>query len=136
MMSFCFTRWARRVTDDRSMVSAKAGWIALHRKLLESAEWRTSTPQHRAVLIGVLLMTNHKKTRYHDAERNRHIVVERGQLLTTISKIAEQSRVSKSSVVRALEKFGERGTGFWKVEPHRNFSIITIKNYDLYQAGS
>lgn len=117
------------------MASAKAGWIALHRKLLESSEWKTSTPQHRAVLIGVLLMTNHKKTKHLDEESGRRIVVERGQLLTTISKIAAVCHVSKSSVVRALEKFGERGTGFWKVEPHRSFSIITIKNYELYQSG-
>ena len=117
------------------MVSAKAGWIALHRKLLESAEWKTSTPQHRAVLIGVLLMSSHKRTKYHDPERDCTIIVERGQLLTTVSKLAKVCRVSKSSAVRALEKFGERGTGFWKVKPHRNFSIITIKNYALYQAS-
>lgn len=117
------------------MASSTVGWIALHRKLLESTEWSTSTPQHRAVLIGVLLMTNHKRAKHLDAESGRRIVVERGQLLTTISKITEQCHVSKSSVVRALEKFGERGTRFWKVEPHRNFSIITIKNYDLYQSS-
>lgn len=117
------------------MASAKAGWIALHRKLLESTEWSTSTPQHRAVLIGVLLMTNHKRTKHLYAESGRRIFVERGQLLTTVSKLAGVCRVSKSSVVRALEKFGERGSRFWKVEPHRNFSIITIKNYELYQSG-
>lgn len=99
------------------------GWITLHRKL-QDWEWYTS-PNHVFFLIHLLLKANHKdgKWRGHSYKR--------GDVLTSLSKLQDETGLSKQNIrtiLKNLDKTGEINT-----LPNTKLTHISICKYDIYQ---
>lgn len=99
-------------------------WIKLHRKILK---WRWShDPIVFRVWVQLLLEAN-----FRDGHFER-IEVKRGQLVFGRNKLAEEIGISIQQLRTALKKLED--TGEIIVKSTNRFSVLTIVNYDEYQA--
>lgn len=99
------------------------GWIKLHRKFL-NWEW-IDMPEMVKLFIYLLMEANHEEKQWHGQ------TIARGQLVTSIDKIAEDNHYSVQKIrtcLRRLEKTGE----IIKKSTNK-FTTITISNYGNYQ---
>ena len=105
------------------------GWIKLHRQIQDNIIWQEK-PFHKALAwIDLLLLANHKDKKV--LIDNEVVIIERGQLHTSILKLADRwgwNRKTVSSFLNLLEneemitqKRTARGT------------TLTIVNYGFYQ---
>lgn len=101
-----------------------SGWIKLHRKLTEW-EWYDDPIVWR-VYSHLLLTVNYKPSRY------------RGHELPVGSRVfgrfayAEEVGLSEGQVRRAIDKL--KSTGEVTIKPTNKFSIISVTNWEIYQA--
>lgn len=99
------------------------GWIQLHRQLL-NWEWYNHIPT-KVLFIHCLLRANHTDSNWRGQK------VKRGQFITSISNLSNETGLSEKQIRNALknlEKTGEVGK-----QSTRQNSIITIVSYDNYQ---
>lgn len=99
------------------------GWISLYRKFLEW-EWY-DYPTVKIIFLHCLLSANHKNIKWRD------IVIKRGQLVTSYEKLASLNGLTVQQVRTALEKL--QATNEITYQSTSQYSIITVKNYNLYQ---
>ena len=99
------------------------GWISLYRKFLEW-EWY-DYPTVKIIFLHCLLSANHKNIKWRD------IVIKRGQLVTSYEKLATLNGLTVQQVRTALEKL--QSTHEITYQSTNQYSIITVKNYNLYQ---
>ena len=101
----------------------KSGYIALHRKLLEW-EWFADGPVLR-LFIYLLLRANHKPQSWRGLE------IKRGQLVSGIYRLAEDTGLSVQETRTALKKLKKSGN----LTSHatNRFTIYTIEKYSDYQ---
>ena len=99
------------------------GWIKLYRKITEW-EWYT-VPSMAHLFIHLLLMANQKDKRW------KGILIKRGQLVTSILTLAEETGLSRNTVRRTLAKLAKSG----EVTRHvtNQYSLITVSRYEYYQ---
>ena len=103
------------------------GWIKLHRKLLDNPLAKKAN--YLAVWVYLLLNANHADNDI--IINNQRTTIRRGQLLTSIAKIADYFGMSKSTVSYILDYFVfER---MIERSSTANYTIISIQNYDRYQ---
>lgn len=89
-------------------------------------EWYSDT-NTKVVFIHLLLSANYK-------DRNwQGIVVKRGQKITSIKKLADELNISERNVRTAIKHL--KATGEVTSTSTSKFTVISIKNYDLYQAS-
>lgn len=100
------------------------GWIKLHRKTLEW-EWYSDLPA-RVLFFHLLLRANFKETKW----RGRPIG--RGQVLTSIRKLASETGLSVKQIRVALGKL--EATHELTQEATHKCSIITLCKYGTYQS--
>lgn len=106
------------------------GWIKLHRKLQECWIWLEKDPfDKRSAWVDLLLTANHsdKKILFN----GELITVKRGQILTSIRKLAERWKWSYDKTSRFL-KLIESG-GMLRKESDNCRTLLTIENYEVYQ---
>lgn len=101
----------------------KEGWISLYRKFLDW-QWY-DYPTVKIVFLHCLLSANHKPTKWRD------LTIKRGQLITSYEKLAAHNGLSIQQVRTAIEKL--QSTNEITYQSTSRYSIITIKNYNLYQ---
>ena len=101
----------------------KEGWISLYRKFLEW-EWY-DYPTVKIIFLHCLLSANHKTKKWRD------ISIKRGQFVTRYEKLATLNGLTIQQVRTALEKLAS--TQEITYQSTRQYSIITVKNYNLYQ---
>lgn len=99
------------------------GWICLHRKLLN---WQWYSDINVKVLFIHLLL----KANYEDKVW-KNIVIKRGQLVTSISKLAEETRQTIRQTRVALDKL--KMTNEITIKTTNKYTLVTIENYDNYQ---
>ena len=99
------------------------GFIVLHRSIL-SWEWYDDVNTTR-VFIHCLLKANHTPRKWHG-----HLI-ERGQFITSLAKLAKETRLSVRELRTALNHL--KMTNEVTIKPTNRFSIITIVNWDKYQ---
>ena len=99
------------------------GYIKLHRKLTKW-EWYHNANTFR-VFIHLLLTANYEPRRFEGRTR------ERGQRVTSISKLSKELKVSVQSIRTALNHL--KSTGELTIETTPKYTIITINNYISYQ---
>lgn len=99
------------------------GYIKLHRKLTKW-EWYHNANTFR-VFIHLLLTANYERRRFEG------MVIERGQRVTSISKLSKELKISAKAVRVALNHLTE--TNEVTCKGTARFTVITINNYDLYQ---
>ena len=100
-----------------------SGWIKLHRKLIDW-EWYNDVNTTR-VFLHLLLVANHKDNKW------RGINIKRGQKLTSISALADETNLSIKNIRTSIKRL--KATN--EVASHSNaqHTVFTMINYDLYQ---
>ena len=101
------------------------GWIRIHRDIL-GWEWYDDEKMFK-LFITLILLANHESTRWHG------INIERGQLITSIEKLALQTKCSVQQVRTMINRL--KSTSEITSKSTNKFTIITICNYDKYQYG-
>ncbi len=109
------------------------GWIKLHRILLEDALWQCLNPEHKVVMITLLLMVNHEENEW--IWKGEKFKVQPGQKITSIKSIKENCQHISDQNIRSalslLKKFG-----FLTSEPTNKGRLITICNWSKYQENN
>ena len=99
------------------------GYINLYRQFLEW-EWYDDANTMR-LFIHCLLLANYKNKKW------RGKTIERGQFITSQPKLANSLKLSIMQIRNSLNKL--KTTGEITVSTTADYSIITVKNYNLYQ---
>lgn len=111
----------------------KNGFICLHRQLLESHIWQSSTLEQRVILITLLLMVNYKAKSWE--WKGKPFTCQPGQKITSVKSIQEKCGsleiFTRDKVRTALKKF-ERAE-FLTTETTNTGMLITIVNWQKYQ---
>ena len=107
------------------------GWIKLHRELLKKPIWTESTHVQRTILITLLLMVNHKPTKW--LWKGQLYQCQAGQMITSLKSIKETCGfgVSIQNIRTALDLFSR--LEFLTNESTKANRLITIVNYKTYQ---
>jgi len=107
-----------------------SGWVRLYRKLLDDPVWTFASAEHKAVLVTILLLANHETRQW--IWRGQKFETKPGQLITSLSSLAEKAGVSIQNVRSALSKL-EKTHLFLTNESTKSGRLISIRNWDNYQ---
>lgn len=99
------------------------GFITLHRKIVDW-EWYSDANVFR-VFTHLILTANWEPKKWQG------ILVERGQKITSIQHIAEETGLTPQSVRTTIKKL--KSTGELTSKSTNKYTVITLTNYDFYQ---
>lgn len=99
------------------------GFITLDKKITEW-EWYRSVNE-KAVFIHLLITCNYEDKKWRDIE------VKRGQIITSYSKLSQQTGLSVQTIRSTLANMQK--TGELTCKSTNRFTLITICKYDDYQ---
>lgn len=109
------------------MSKSNQGWIKLHRKIIDN--WIWEDPEKLRAWIDILLMVNHEEKQI---PFNGHVInIERGQKLTSITKLADRWKWSRNMTWRFIRTLIE--AGMVTAIRTRSGTLLTVVNYDVYQ---
>jgi hypothetical protein len=111
-----------------------AGWVALHRKIMEGEYWLSEPFTRAQAWIDLILLANHKQG--YIRKRGIPIEVQRGQVGYSEETLALRWRWSREKIRRFLKELKSSGS-IMRIPAHQNSklsNLISITNYDLYQA--
>lgn len=100
-----------------------SGFIALHRKIIDW-EWYNDVNTTR-VFIHLLMTANHKNKNW------RGIVIKRSQIVTSRSKLAEETGLTEQQVRTSLNRL--KSTSNITSTSTSKYTVITVCNYGTYQ---
>lgn len=103
----------------------------MHRSIEDKAIWKCSSPEHRSVLITILLNVNHEASEW--IWKGEKFTCKPGQMITSLSSLAKKSGVSVKNVRTALSKFEK--LGFLANESAKTGRLITVVNWEFYQSN-
>ncbi|MFA7020752.1 MAG: hypothetical protein WC215_04285 [Bacilli bacterium] len=104
----------------------ESGYIRLYRSLL-SWEWYTDT-NTKAVFLHLILTANWEPKKW------RGITIERGQRVYSRTSLSRELKMSERSIRTSLNHLISTGEVTNQTTPQ--YSIVTIKNYELYQQAT
>ena len=107
------------------------GWIKLHRQIQSCDIWTGDEPfDRRSAWIDLLLMANHtdKMTIFE----GKAVQVQRGQILTSVRKLAERWHWGKDRVLHYLHLLEALSMVDRDADTHR--TLLTIVNYSKFQS--
>lgn len=99
------------------------GWIKLHRKMVEW-EWYNDN-NVKILFLHLLLTANHKDKKWQG------IIIKRGQKITSIQHLAEETKLTVQQTRTALNRL--KSTGEITIQSTNKYSLITIEKYGDYQ---
>lgn len=99
------------------------GWTKLHRKILDW-EWFTS-PSTLQLFIYLLLRANKEDKKW------RGILIKRGQLVTSVATISEETKLSTQQVRTSLNRL--KSTNEITSKTTNRFTLVTVCKYESYQ---
>lgn len=105
-------------------MAEKSTWVKLDRNILDW-EWYKDN-NTKAVFLHLILKANIKDAKFMG------VPVHRGQLVTSYPSLSKELGISVKSVRTALNHL--KRTGEVAGRTYHDFSVITIVNYDRYQA--
>ena len=108
------------------------GWLRLWRRLLKKKSWTETTPEHKIVLITLLLMVNYESSKAEWI--GKEIVLNPGQMIASLDDIKNNAgrNISVQNVRSALDNL-ENKFDFLKQETTTFGRLITILNWKEYQ---
>ena len=98
-------------------------WISIHRKLLDWCWYKDINV--KTLFLHLLLKANYKEKVWNGIEVNR------GQLITSIEHLSEETGLTVQQTRTALRKL--LTTNEITSKTTNKFTVITIENYELYQ---
>lgn len=98
------------------------GWIALHRKFLEW-EWYNDN-NVKVLFLHCLLKANYEEKQWQGLK------IERGQFVTSLGHLAEETGLTIRQVRTALSKLKDKEL---TSKTTNRFTLITVVNYSTYQ---
>ncbi|PTJ91662.1 DnaD domain-containing protein [Staphylococcus simulans] len=112
---------------------ARPGYLKLWRGIVEKPIWKQSTPEHKAILIQILIMADFSGNEWE--YKGEKYTTKPGQFVTSLKSIAEEcgKGISVQNVRSALARF-ER-LGFITNESTKVNRLITIVNWGVYQSN-
>ena len=114
------------------MGMSKEGWISIYRKIQECVIWLSDEPyDRRSAWIDLLLTANHRDTEL--LFDGKMITVTRGQLVTSVRKLADRWGWGKDKTLAYLRLLEE--LGMIKKESDSRRTLLTIENYSIYQVS-
>lgn len=116
------------ISQDYNIVNMNTqnGYVKIYRSILEW-EWFTDVNTCQLFLY-CLLKANHKDNRY------KGILIKRGQFLTSLNSLSEDTGLTISNIRTSLKKLIL--TQELTQASQSRYSIITVNNYDEYQENS
>lgn len=99
------------------------GWIKIHRKMLEW-EWYNDN-NTKVLFLHLLLTANHKDKKWQGE------TIKRGQKITSLQHLAEETNLSVRQVRTSLNKL--KSTNELTIKTTSRFTLITIEKYSDYQ---
>lgn len=99
------------------------GWVKIHRSFL-TWEW-FDKPEMVQLFVYLLLKANHDAKEWHGT------VIERGQIVTSVARIAAETRLSAQVVRTCINRL--KSTNEITSASTNKYTIITICKYDTYQ---
>lgn len=99
------------------------GWIKIHRKMLDW-EWYDDI-NTKVLFIHLLLTANHKEQKW------RGQTILRGQRLTSLQHLAEETELSVQQTRTSLNKL--KSTNEITIKSTNKNTLITIEKYNDYQ---
>lgn len=111
------------------------GWVALHRKILESPEWRLPSDALK-VFLYLIMRARHS----HEPARYKNFEIKRGEIVTSLSQIAADNehfekghlkQWSRQKVSRLLQMLIEEGCIVKLADTYGTH--LSICNYAVYQ---
>lgn len=107
------------------------GWIRLHRQITDCWVWDDDEPYTKAqAWIYLLMIVNHTEVKtYFDGDI---ITVNTGQRITSIRKLADKFKWSRTKVTHFLSLLEQ--DNMVKVESDSKKTLITVINYEKYQS--
>jgi len=108
-----------------------SGWIKLYRELKDKAIWQKCTPEHKTILITLLMIVNYKPNQWE--WQGKKFTVEKGQMITSLDSIVKESGkgITIQNVRSALKKFEK--LGFLTNKSTKTGRLVTILNWHTYQ---
>lgn len=104
------------------------GYIRLYRKLLQNTIWRSRSAALKVVAITCLLKANFKDNYWGN------ILIKRGSFITSQRKLAQECNINRETLRGCFSTL--KDTHFITHKHTHSYSIITICNYESYQANS
>ena len=102
-----------------------AGWVKFHKKILKW-EWYEDLPV-RILFLHLLLIAEFKERKYKGS------IIPSGSLVTTYSKLSNETKLTKQQLQTALSKL--KSTGEINIQSIYNQTLIKLVNYRLYQGS-
>lgn len=99
------------------------GWIKIYRSLIYW-EW-ADVPEMVALWVRLIIRATHEDSQWHG------VTISRGQLVTTVAKLAAESGLSVKQVRNCLDRLKESGQIV--TQTANKYTKITICKYDDYQ---
>ena len=99
------------------------GWIKIHRKILEW-EWYDDI-NTKVLFLHLLLTANHEDKKW------RGIVIKRGQKLTSLQHLSDETHLSLQNVKTSLSKL--KSTNEITIKSTNKYTVVSIEKYDNYQ---
>lgn len=99
------------------------GWIKIHRSVMTWEWWDDRNV--RDVWLTILLLANHKETRWHGK------TIKAGQFVTSYGKLSQQSGLTVQQTRTALDKL--KKTGEIAVTSTNKNTLITVVKWGDYQ---
>ena len=99
------------------------GWIKLFRQFIKW-EWYKDT-NVKSLFIHLLLSANHKDKNWQG------IIIKKGQLITSINSLSEETGLSVQNIRTALNKL--KSTSEITIKTTNKYTLITIEKYTFYQ---
>lgn len=110
----------------------KDGWLLIYRTLLDKPIWKNSTPEHKSILITILLLVDHKPNEWE--WNGKTFKTNPGQTVTSLNTIKEKAGrgISVQNVRSAILRFEK--LLFLSQIATKEGRLITIINWDGYQS--
>lgn len=105
------------------------GFIAVHRKIKDSAIWSDSQAVH--LFIHLLLKANHKDNEF--VQNGALVKVKRGQFVTGRRRLSDETGISESKIQRLLSLF--ESLNMIEQQTNSKNRLVSITNWSKYQIG-
>ena len=105
------------------------GWVRIWRKITENPMWVEDTFTRGQAWVDILILANHKTNKF--TCRGEEVVVERGQVGWSQSKLSKRWRWSRGKVNKFLKDLEDEGA--IRIEDRGVANVVVVLNYDSYQ---